>query len=456
MGRLHNFDEDFPLSWPEHPPEVERTEYTTGGGKPKGGAGSRGGAEDDRRILLVDCDMFFVQVARLADPDGAGATPYLLVGGSATGRGVVTSASYDARPYGVRSGMSTARALRLCPAATVVPVPREECGRRSRMVRRSLEALAPVVEAASVDEFYLDLTGTERLFGGESLAETARRIRRRILEETEISVSVGGGTRKLVAKLAAEVAKPGGVHVVPAGGEERFVRGCELSRIPGIGPTLLAELEKRGLRSPDDVLAVEERWLEEWVGPRRAHWLRERLRGVDPSPVLPRGERKSVSAERTFHEDLTDRGTLGSHLQRLVLSVGRDLRSRGVRARTVTVKIRTRDFRTRTAARTLSEAVESDGALAAAARSLLQELLGRIRGPVRLLGMGASNLTREGDAAQIPLLPREADESPRERAVSRIMDDLRNRFGDEALFPAGIIPPGPTTSRPGKGDGEKP
>src|SRR5688572_4855056 len=163
-----------------------------------------------RRILLVDCDMFFVQVARLTDPDGVGREPLLLVGGSPTGRGVITSASYEARAFGVRSGMPAAQALRLCPEAVIVPVPRSECARKSRAIHDTLQRLAPVVRAASIDEFYLDLSGTERLFA-EELSESARRIRETVLADTEISVSVGGGTGRTVAKLAVRRAKPAGV-----------------------------------------------------------------------------------------------------------------------------------------------------------------------------------------------------------------------------------------------------
>ncbi len=156
-----------------------------------------------RRILLVDCDAFFVQVARLQDPEGAGRTPLLLVGGSAEGRGVVTSASYACRPFGVRSGMPMGEALRLCPEARVVPVPRRACVERSRAVLGTLRELAPVVQAASIDEFYLDLTGMERLLRDEPLEASGERIRTRVRERTGISVSVGGGTNRLVAKLAA-------------------------------------------------------------------------------------------------------------------------------------------------------------------------------------------------------------------------------------------------------------
>ena len=144
-----------------------------------------------RRILLADCDCYFVQVARLEDPDGAGREPLLLVGGSPEGRGVVTSASYEVRKFGVRSGMPISRAVRLCPQATCVPVPRAACGERSRAIARVLAAHAPVVQASSIDEWYLDLGGTEALYGHEPLRDTAHRIRRAVVDATGLTVSIG-------------------------------------------------------------------------------------------------------------------------------------------------------------------------------------------------------------------------------------------------------------------------
>src|SRR5207249_756973 len=194
----------------------------------------------DRRILLVDADAFYVAVARLVDPDGAGKAPLLIVGGSAERRGVVTSASYEARAYGVHSAMPMARAVRLCPNATVVPVPWEACARKSREIRDVLRRFTPAVEQASSDEFYVDLTGTEQLYRGEGLAETARRVRAAVAGETSLAVSVGGGTSKLVANLAASIAKPragsaaDGVHVVAPGAELEFMRRFALADIPFI------------------------------------------------------------------------------------------------------------------------------------------------------------------------------------------------------------------------------
>jgi len=399
------------------------------------GPGETGGVP--RRILHVDCDAFFVQVARLEDPEGAGRTKLLIVGGSASGRGVVTSASYEARAYGVRSAMPTGQALRLCPRATVVSVPRGAVSRRSASVREALEDLAPVVEAASVDEFYLDLTGTERLFRGESLAETAERIRRTVLERTSISSSVGGGSNRLVAKLATSRAKRAGVHVVPPGTERAFLREHELGDIPGVGPALLQALAAKGLRTVEDAVTVQDEWLVRWFGPRRAAWLHDRLRGFGAEDVDPERERKSISSERTFHEDIGDDERLDAELLRLSESVGSSLRRQGLRTRTITVKLRDHDFKTRQRATTLKEAVESDRAIRAAARPLLRDLRAARRVPARLLGVGLTGFEAGDAPRQLGLFagPATAPESDRERELSRAVDEVRDRFGKRAVTP---------------------
>ncbi|MBW3534615.1 MAG: DNA polymerase IV [Gemmatimonadetes bacterium] len=386
-----------------------------------------------RRILLVDCDMFYVQVARLEDPEGVGRKALVIVGGSATGRGVVTSASYEARAYGVHSAMPTAHALRLCPDATVVSVPREACSRKSRAIRKTLQDLSPVVQPASIDEYYLDLSGTERLLEAETLEATARRIRERVLEATAISVSVGGGTTKTVAKLATRRAKPGGVFIVPPGGEDAFLRELDLTDLPGVGPALAEALRSKGLVRVADAQRVDRTWLCRWFGEGRGAWLHDRIRGVDPTPVTSDDGRKSVSSERTFARDLASDRELERQLARLVASAAGSLREQGLRARTVTVKLRDGDFTTRQAGHTLPDAVESDRAIFGVARGLLADLRRRRRTGARLLGVGLSGLVESDAPRQLALFEEAAQvESERDRALARVVDDLRGRFGDAA------------------------
>lgn len=393
-----------------------------------------------RRILLVDCDQFFVQVARLEDPEGAGRAELLIVGGSATGRGVVTSASYACREYGVRSAMPTGKALRLCPDATVVGVPRSACSERSRAVRTSLEGQAPVVQAASIDEFYLDLTGTERLFRGESLTETADRIRQTVYEESRIHVSIGGGTNRLVAKLATRRAKPNGVHVVGAGEEASFLTEHDLADIPGVGPALAKELGRRGLVRVPDLLAVESEWLERWFGASRAEWLRRRALGIGSDTVNAREPRKSISAERTFSADIDDDDELERRLLKLAVSVARTLRAEGFRARTLTVKLRDGDFTTRSRSHTFPEPIELESTLFPVAKELLGDLRKQRRTGARLIGIGLGNLVDRDAGGQMVLFgDRESFESERMRDLHRTLDSVRDRFGGDALMPGRIV-----------------
>jgi DNA polymerase-4 len=388
-----------------------------------------------RRILLADADAFYVSVARLVDPEGAGQAPLLIVGGSPKHRGVVTSASYEARRFGVHSAMPMARAARLCPHAIIVPVPWRACALKSRHIREVLERFAPVVETASSDEFYLDLTGTERLYHDQPTAETARRMREAVLAETQISVSIGGGTSKVVAKLAAGLAKPGGVHVVEPGQEVPFMRRFSLGDIPFVGKRFVERLQRYSLKSVDDALAAGPERLREWLGEREGSWLWDRARGVDHSEVQSSGEAKSISRDETFPADLNDDDALKGELIRLVDRAAFDLREDGLMARTVTVRIRDRDFRDRQASRTLEAPVLSDRAIVRVARELLARLRKARRVPARLLGVALSGLVREEGPAQLSLLgeaPPSGD-SPRDRAVARVVDALRRKLGDDAI-----------------------
>ncbi len=414
-----------------------------------------------RRILLVDADAFFVAIARMADPEGAGRAALLVVGGSAAGRGVVTSASYEARQFGVRSGMPMARAMRLCPRATWAPVPRGMCSRKSREIRAVLERMAPVVAGASIDEWYVDLAGTEALYGDEPLAVTAGRLRDAVLAATGLSVSIGGGTSRLVAKLAVERAKPKpgtdgtGVFVVPPGGEGAFLATLALADLSGVGPKLQARLARAGLERVPDVLAADDAALVRLVGGRAAGWLRDRCRGIDVSPVRARERAKSISRDDTFPRDLHEPAELERELWRLVVRAAGDLRQAGFEARTITVRIRDADFTTRQASRTVAEPVTSERVIGAVAIELLTKLRRARRVGARLLGVGLSGFGDEGAAVQLPLFDGGATraavsappEGERERALVRTVDELRRRFGADAIVPGSLAARRPPRDR---------
>lgn len=410
-----------------------------------------------RRILLADADAFFVAVARQEDPDGAGQAPLLIVGGRPGSRGVVCSASYECRAYGVRSAMPIARALQLCPEALCVPVPRGACGRRSRDIAAVLHAFAPVVQASSIDEWYLDLSGTEALYHHEPLAVTAARIRAAVREATGLSVSLGGGTSRLLAKMAVEDAKPSrgasGVHCVKPGEEATYLARFRLADLPMVGPRLTERLERLGLVTVAEAQAAGEARLVRALGDRAGEWLHARVHGIDPSVVEPRDGQKSVSREETFAEDLDDDALLERELLRLAVRVSADLRGQSLAARTVTMKLKDRRFRSRTAQRSLPLPITTEQAVFRVARSLFHKLRRANRTPVRLLGIGLSHFEgKDAEAAQLGLFDSERPlgraeeeaegeglERDRDRALTRALDQIRARYGAGAILPAGLV-----------------
>jgi DNA polymerase-4 len=361
---------------------------------------------------------------------------------------VVCSASYETRKFGVRSAMPIARALRLCPNAMCVPVPRKECSKKSAEIRAVLQRFSPVVEGASIDEWYLDLGGTEKLYKGEALADTAQRIRAAVREKVGLTISVGGGTNKLVAKLAVELAKPKpgneatGVHIVEPGSEAEFMLRFNLADIPLIGPRFQERLHRAGLRTVQHVLEQELSSLIQWFGEREGRWLHDRVRGIDRGHVEPREEQRSISREDTFPRDIADDTELERALLRLAGRAASDLRGDGLSARTVTVKLRDADFRTRQGSRTLPEPVVSDRVIFETARAILRRLRSNRRCPARLLGVSLSSLVGHPSSPQLTLFDDPgiagADshlETPRDRALSRAVDELRARFGNDVIGP---------------------
>lgn len=305
-----------------------------------------------------------------------------------------------------------------------------------------LDRFAPVVQAASIDEWYLDLGGTDAVYAGALLDAIAHRIRDAVVRETGLTVSIGGGTSKLVAKLAAERAKPtpgsnaNGVNVVAPGDELTFMRQLSLADIPGIGPKTTARLVERGLRTVEDVLARDDAALVRLAGRRDAEWLAQRVRGIDDSEVEERDVAKSISRDETFAVDIDDTLLLEGELTELVGRAGTNLRSDALTARTITVRIRDKDFTTRQASRTMDEPLASDRGIYTVARELLHKLRGARRVPARLLGIGLSNFTGPA-ATQLALFaPQRAPiETPKDRALSRAVDAVRERFGPQAIAP---------------------
>ncbi len=409
-------------------------------------------------------------VARQEDPEGAGTAPLLIVGGRPGSRGVVCSASYECRAYGVRSAMPIARALQLCPDAMCVPVPRGACSRSSRAIAAVLAEHAPVVQASSIDEWYLDLSGTEAMYKHEPLARTAERIRAAVIAATGLTVSIGGGTSRLVAKMAVEDAKPSrgatGVHCVAPGSEALYLSRFKLSDLPMVGPKLAERLERTGLVTVAEAQTAGRARLERALGERAGAWLHNRVSGIDPSLVEPREQQKSVSREDTFARDIDDQVTLERELLRLAVRVSADLRGQQLEARTVTVKLRDNRFTTRSAQRSLVLPITGEQSVFKVARALLAKLRRAQSAPVRLLGIGLSHFEgKDAEAAQLGLFDDPAwsaaglapagvtagtagdgtgvdappVESERARSLTKALDLIRARYGASAIVPARLV-----------------
>jgi DNA polymerase IV len=393
-----------------------------------------------RRILLADADAFYVAVARAVDPDGAGKAALLIVGGSRESRGVVCSASYETRKFGVRSAMPIARALRLCPDAMCVPVPFKACIKKSAEIRTALQRYTPVVEGASIDEWYLDLTGTDGVYHHEPLFATARRIRESIRAATGLTLSIGGGTNKLIAKMAVDRAKPSrggdGILVVQPGSEQDFLRTCALADIPLVGPKFQARLAAHGLLTVADALRHGLDSLSQWMSTREARWLWNRIHGVDDADVAHRTMNRGISRDETFGKDLNDDADLERELLRLVTRAAADMRGDGLTARTVAVRLRDWDFKTRTAQRTLPEPVVADRVILGVAHALLTGLRNVRHVPARLVGVRLSGLTRAEPGEQLRLDTLE--ETERDRRLTRAIDRVRGKFGAESILPGGL------------------
>jgi DNA polymerase-4 len=383
-----------------------------------------------RIIFHVDLDAFFVAVERVLDPSLIGRP--VVVGGAPGHRGVVMSASYEARRYGVRSAMPAAEARRLCPQAVFVPGKMHEYRKVSARFVDILRSFTPLVEQVSVDEAYLDMAGTELLFGPPEAA--ARAMRARIASQLQVTASIGVAESKLVAKVASDECKPDGLLIVPAGDAEAFLSALPAGKLPGLGPRAEQQLSVLGIRTIGQLVRYPLGPLARRIGEGPARWLKERARGVDDSPVVPQRDAKSISAETTFEADSADRDFLRATLLELAERVGARLRRSGKHARGITLKLRYYDFTTITRQKTLHRPVEGDDAIFRAATELMEAALRARRAKVRLLGVGVDELT--DPAAQLPLLATPADEDSK---LSGAVDRIRERFGRDSIKRAAVL-----------------
>ncbi len=372
-----------------------------------------------RTILHVDLDAFYCAVEERLNPGLRGKA--FVVGGRPEERGVVASASYAARQYGIRSAMSTARALRLCPGLLVLPARGKLYQQASRAVMARLRRETPLLEQVSIDEAYLDVSGDPR--GGEAIAAA---LQREIRQGLGLPTSWGVATSKLVARIATEMGKPGGLVVVPPGEEAAFLAPLPVGMLPGVGPKTEKGLKGMGVATIGDLAALTPAALRPLFG-RRAPDMLHRARGVDPRPVVPWREPKSRSAETTFPRDVVERETLERTLRRLAERVARRLRREGLAGSTVRLKIRWPDFITQTRQMQLPQPTGHEGEIYAAARGLLAKVW-RPGQPVRLIGVGVAGL---GPAVrQLRLFEGDWE---REERLLRALESIKARYGPDAV-----------------------
>ena len=370
-------------------------------------------------IAHVDCDAFYATVEKRDDPS-LGDRPLIIGGGR---RGVVAAACYVARTFGVRSAMPMFEALRLCPSAVVLRPDMAKYARVGREVRQAMLRLTPLVEPLSIDEAVLDLAGTERLHGlppAKSLARFAAEVERTI----GITVSIGLSCNKFLAKIASDLDKPRGFAVLGQAEAAAFLAAKPVTFIFGVGKASQTRLARDGLRTIADLQRADENDLMRRYGGEGARLWRL-ARGLDERPVIATRETKSVSAETTFDRDVADFRPLERHLWALTEEVSARLKAKKLAGATVTVKLKTADFKLKTRARSLSHPTQLASLIFSAGRDLLGREVDGTK--YRLIGVGVSAITPAGDADDMDLIDRRAAEA--EHAIDR----LRERYGDAAV-----------------------
>jgi DNA polymerase-4 len=393
-----------------------------------------------RTILHVDMDAFYASVEQLRHPELRGKP--VIVGGPGA-RGVVAAASYEARVYGVHSAMSSVRAQRLCPQAIFVAGDHEHYGEISKRIMAIFGEVTPLVEALSLDEAFLDVTGARRLLGtGE---EIAHRIRARVLEQEGLACSVGVAPSKFLAKLASEAAKPRigkrgpepglGVKVVEPGQELAFLHPLPVQALWGVGPKTLERLHGRGITTVAQLAELDERAAQDLLGSASGSHLWHLAHARDERAVVPDQRPKSIGHEETFARDHHQLETLRHEVVRLGDSVASRLRAAGVAGRTVSIKVRFNDFRTITRAVTLATAVDTGPDVVRAATGLLEKV--DPTPGVRLLGIHVSQLSDQS-ARQLSL---DDVEAPSWDDATDAIDAIRSRFGADAIVPASLAGP---------------
>lgn len=374
-----------------------------------------------RKILHIDMDAFYASVECADRPEISGKP--VIVGGS-TNRGVVTTASYEARKYGVHSGMPAFKAKILCPHGIFVPVRMKRYKEISKRIMNILLCHSPVVEQASVDEAYLDISGTEKLVGPPEII--AANIKRDIAEETGLTCSIGIAPNKMLAKIASDAQKPDGLTIINETDVSDFMSKLPVQKIPGIGPKMFRKMQDFGIKTAADILKFPETFIVNRFGKARSSLI-PRARGIDHSPVVPFSEPKSFSAETTFPYNIKQTDKIKRYLLSHAERVGTDLRKHGYIGRTVFIKIKFTNFKIITRSHTLIEFTSSTSTIFKTAVDLLNQL--KLSHEIRLAGLGVSNLTKGNQ--QLSLFKNDITE--KHQQLDKIIDKIRDEFGMDII-----------------------
>ncbi|MDP2799667.1 MAG: DNA polymerase IV [Deltaproteobacteria bacterium] len=374
-----------------------------------------------RTILHMDMDAFFAAVEQADNPALKGKP--VIVGGAK--RGVVSTASYEARKYGVRSAMPIFEAKSRCPQGIFLPVRMDRYQEVSQKMMAILEAVSPLVEQVSIDEAFVDLTGTERLHG--DCIRVARKIKERIWAETALTCSIGIAPNKFLAKIASDLEKPDGLTIVPEEEVQSFLKDLPVGKLPGVGPKSEESLRSLGIYAVSDILRFPPELLERKFG-KYGLRLVALAQGSDDSPVIPCSPAKSMGSEDTLPEDTTAINTLKKQLLSQAEEVGERLRRDGLKGRTVTLKLKHSDFTLVTRSHSLKEAVCATKILYDTAVMLLERY--NLKMPVRLIGLAVSNF---GGGQQYSLLPGLGKETEKLERVDHAIDRIREKLGRQII-----------------------
>ncbi len=380
---------------------------------------------DRRYILHVDMDAFFASVEQMDNPQLKGKP--VIVGGDPKGRGVVSAASYEARKFGVHSAMPMKTAKAKCPDCIILPVRMKRYSELSQKIHEIFSEYTPLFEPVSIDEAFLDVTGSISLF--DSAENIGREIKKRIKKEVGLTASVGIGPNKFLAKLASDLEKPDGFVVIDEKNKRNVLDPLPVSKIYGVGNVIARHLKEAGLRTVKQVRQTPAEVLKQIVGNFAVN-LKNLANGIDNSPVVPEHEAKSISSELTFEKDLTDKNTLLQVLVSQIEEVAQKLRKSKLCAKTVNLKFRYPDFKTLTRSRSLDNYTDLTDDLIAVGKEIFEKCYRKEKSPLRLLGFGVSNLAEK---SRQPMMLFNDPDKEKAKKLDKTIDEIKNRFGRGSL-----------------------